>query len=457
MNRSTLCLLMLCWSGSAFADDRPEFKPQRWQEDWRALCDPAKQTQFLDPLKCMPLGVPGLTVTFGGEQRERFDSTWNPTFGFDGVGNEHVLLSRTLLHADVRYQDTARAFVQLGSHFATDRAFGNPPTDRDDLDLQQGFFDLSGKLSNDTRLTVRAGRQEISFGSSRLVSTRESPNIRRSFDGARAFLTGDGFRLDALAVRPLELREDVFDDRADDTTALWGVYGTLFAGLPKGHSLDVYYFGFDREGSRFAAGTADENRHSFGTRYAGVHGAWDWDLEAVLQVGSFGSSDIRAWTAASSFGYTFADLAWSQRLGLKANIASGDSDLDDGKLETFNAMFPKLPYFTEANVIAPANFIDVHPTLTLSPTKTLELTLGWNVLWKQEDADAFYAPPLVAVNDTIDTGRFIGHQASFGASYDLNPNTTIGGSYVHFFAGDGLRAAGGRDGDFVGAWTTLRF
>lgn len=457
MKKAIVFFLLACFANSAHAGDRPEFKSQRWQEDWRALCDPARQTGRLDPLKCIPLGIPRLTLTFGGEFRERFDSTWNPTFGFDGVGNEHVWLTRMLVHADLRFEDSARVFVQFGSHFATDRAFGNPPTDRDDLDLQQGFVDLSGALSGDARLTVRGGRQEISFGSSRLVSVRESPNVRRSFDGARAFLSGDGLRVDALVVHPVELREDVFDDGSDKSTSLWGLYGTITAGLPKGQSLDVYYFGFDRDRANFAAGRAHENRHSFGARYAGKQRGWDWDVEAVFQTGRFGNSDIEAWTVASAFGYTFADVPWSPRLGLKANIASGDKNPADGKLETFNALFPKLPYFTEANVIAPANFMDVHPTLTFSPWTPVEVTLGWDILWKQQNADAFYAPPLVPVAGTAGSGRFIGHQANIDMSYELSPNVTLAGSYVHFWAGDGLRAAGGRDGDYAGAWTTLRF
>lgn len=31
------------------------------------------------------------------------------------------------------------------------------------------------------------------------------------------------------------------------------------------------------------------------------------------------------------------------------------------------------------------------------------------------------------------------------------------GSYVHFWAGYGLEEAGGRDGDFVAAWTSFKF
>lgn len=444
-------------ASAASADERPEFKSQRWQEDWRALCDPARQTEFLDPLKCIPLGPPGTTLTFGGELRERFETVWNPTFGFDGVGKEDVLLTRMLLHADLRFQDSARVFLQLGSHLATDREFGNGPTDRNRLDLQQGFVDLSGKIDAGTRLTLRGGRQEMSFGSSRLVSVRESPNVRRSFDGARAMLTGEGYRVDALAVRPIELEDGVFDDKTDYSTALWGLYGTITAGLPKGQSLDLYYLGYEREDAEFGQATANERRHSLGTRYAGKRSGFDWDVEAVYQFGDFGSDRISAWTVASDLGYTVNTLPWTPRLGLKANIASGDHDPADGKLGTFNALFPKLPYFTEANLVAPANFMDLHPQLTLTPIEGLEVAVGWDVLWKAETADAFYAPPLVPVAGTAGTDRFIGHQLSLDLSYEITPQISLAASYVHFWAGDGLKEAGGRDGDFVALWSSLKF
>ena len=454
---AAIVALVMAPAVAAFANDRPELKSQRWQEDWRALCDAAQRTEPLDRLKCIPLGTPGLTLTLGGEVRERFDTIWNPTFGFDGIGSEHVWLTRMLGHGDLRYEDSARVFVQLGSHYASDRAFGNPPTDRDDIDLQQIFADLSTQLNDGTRLTLRGGRQEISLGSSRLVSVRDSPNIRRSFDGARAFAVGNGFRVDAISVQPVELLEGAFDDRTDRAVSLWGVYGTLTGPLPVGQALDIYYLGYERDDARFAVGTADEERHSFGTRYAGKSSSFDWDVEAVLQSGAFGAEDIRAWTVASDFGYSFADYGWRPRLGLKANIASGDSNPSDGKLETFNAMFPKLPYFTEANLVAPANFMDVHPTISFSPITELEVTLGWDVLWKQQASDAFYSTPLVPVDGTAGSGRFIGHQASVDLAYSLTPNIALAGSYVHFWAGDGLREAGGRDGDYIGAWSSFRF
>lgn len=451
--------VLLCGLASTVvqAADRPEFKSQRWQEDWRSLCQPDAQTEVLDRLKCVTLGIPGVTLSFGGDLRERFDSTRNPAFGFGGVGRDQVWLTRALLHADLRFEDAARVFIQFGGHYATDRAFVTPATDRDRLDLQQGFFDLSAGLGDGVRVTLRSGRQEIALGDSRLVSVRESPNVRRSFDAERLFVEGAGFRVDAIAARPVALQEGVFDDRSDKTTALWGVYGTFSGFVPRGQSVDLYYLGYHKDRAAFAAGKADEQRQSFGSRYAGKARSWDWDVEGVFQTGSFGSSSIRAWTVATDVGFTVQDVAWSPRVGLKSNIASGDHDLKDGRLETFNPLFPKLPYFTEANVIAPANFMDLHPTLTLAPVKGVSVAMGWDVLWKEQTTDAYYAPPFTPIRGTKGSGRFIGQQANVDMSYDITSYLSVAGSYVHFWASDGLKAVGGRDGDYIGTWTTARF
>src|SRR3954447_21021135 len=64
--------------------ERPVLKPHRFDEDWRPLCDPARQTMLFDPLKCIPLDSDGFAkLTIGGELRERFEAVHNPGFGLD--------------------------------------------------------------------------------------------------------------------------------------------------------------------------------------------------------------------------------------------------------------------------------------------------------------------------------------------------------------------------------------
>ncbi|EWY40747.1 hypothetical protein N825_32995 [Skermanella stibiiresistens SB22] len=438
--------------------ERPAMKSHRFDEDWRVLCDPANRTQFLDPLKCIPMGADGFAkLTLGGELRERFEIVANPGFGLD-QSSDHVFLHRALLHGDLHLGDNARAFVQVGAFQQNGREGDRSPTDVDRLDLTQAFIDLGVATPGDGRLTLRGGRQEMSFGASRLVSVRESPNVRRSFDGGRVFWTGGGYRVDVFNARPITLDQGDFDDRVNNGETLWGVYGTGPVPGISGLKADLYHLGFERENARFQNSTADEKRQSSGLRLFGERGGFDWDVEAVYQFGDFGQRDIRAWTVASDVGFTLDWIGMLPRLGLKADIASGDPDPGDGRLGTFNALYPKFPYFSEANLIAPANVIDLQPSVRFQPTPGLEVELAWNALWRQTTDDAIYEPPLAAIAGTAGRGsRFIGHQAILGLEWRATPNISVASQYVHFTPGGTLEDVGGDDVDFLFASVAFKF
>jgi hypothetical protein len=438
---------------------RPSDKAHRFDEDWSGLSDPSKRTDPFDAIKWIPLNNDkSWYLTLGGELRERFESAHNPVFGLQPPLQNSYLLQRAVLLADLHLGQNVRTFVELVSGLAPGWNGTPPPIQQDELDVLQAFTDLSLPAARGD-VTLRAGRQEMSFGSQRLVSVRESPNVRLAFDGVRSFWTGPGgVRVDAFAVRPVAPQLGVFNDSSDPTQAFWGVYATGPVWNVPGLNIDLYYLGLDRQNAQFAQGTANEHRQTLGTRLFGRRGGFDWDAEAAFQFGSFGSADIRAWTVSLDTGYTFTNLPLTPRLGLKADVISGDGNLNDNRLETFNPLFPKLPYFNEANNIAPSNLLDLQPNLTLSFAKNLTVNVAWNPLWKQQEADAFYAPLLTPVNGTAgSTGRFIGQQASAVLEWQASEHLSVAATYVHFTPGNALKQAGGRAGDFVAAWAQYRF
>lgn len=469
--------------GASWAQEAPRSPPyppwpvHRFDEDWSPLVDPARRTDVFDDLKYIPLGLSeGLGgpvwLSLGGEVRERFEYSSNRNFGIGvppGAPHDNAyLLQRALLHADLHLGPAVRAFVQLGSLSALGARSGTlSPTQEDRFDLIQGFADIiaSGAEGSGWRLTLRGGRQEIDFGSGRLVSEREGPNLRRAFDGGRAILElglpGQGLRVDAFLLRPVQPLRNAFDDSTNLGEAFWGAYGTVhlprFGGIAAG--LDLYYLGYQRANAPFAQGRGFEQRQTVGTRLFGAGGGWDWDWEAAFQFGVFQDAQIRAWTMATDTGYTFVDLPWRPRFGLKADIASGDANPRDGVLGTFNALYPKAPYFTEAGLVAPANLIDLYPSVRVQPAPGLTLEFGWDVLWRQRTADAFYQPaPFAPLRGTAGGGSaFIGHQTQLAARWVVDRHVELRAWYVHFFAGDTIRRAGGRSVDFAAASVTFRF
>src|SRR5262249_11353323 len=150
--------------------------------------------------------------------------------------------------------------------------------------------------------------------------------------------------------------------------------------------------GLRRDRATFNQGTGREERHSVGTRIWGSHDGWDYNWELVAQFGTFGSGDIHAWTVASDTGYRWSRLLLKPRIGLKANISSGDRDPASAGLQTFNALFPRGGYFSEAALIGPANLVDLHPSITLQPSAVLTVTADWDFFWRQSTGDGVYGP-----------------------------------------------------------------
>lgn len=459
-----LLLLALLLPAVAPAQPVGGFRVHRFDEDYRFLADPARHRDALDDIKYLPLGPDGF-LTLGGELRERTEWTRNGGFAIGrrpgAPETSEVLLQRLMVHADLHLGANLRAFVQLGSFAGLGARGGSlAATQENRGDLVQGFGELILPIGTaETRL--RAGRQELAFGSGRLVSEREGPNLRRAFDGIRAILAQPGGpRLDAFVTRPVQPLRGGFDDRTNPGEAFWGLYLTLPLG---GTGLDLYAFGTERERAGFAQGIAFERRQTLGARVFGRRGAWagdwDWDWEAAGQAGSFGGAAIRAWTLASDTGVTFPALPWSPRLGLKADIASGDDNPRDKRLGTFNALYPKVPYFTEAGLVAPANLVDLFPSVRLQPAPAMTLELGWDLLWRQTTSDAVYRPvPFAPLRGTAGGGgTWIGHQVQLAARWGLGRHLELRAWLVHFTVGDTIRRAGGRDVDFAAASLAFKF
>ncbi len=301
----------------------------------------------------------------------------------------------------------------------------------------------------------------MGFGSLRLVTIREPTNARLAFDGVRATLHANRLAFDAFVVRPTEQKTGLFNDGQDDNTTFWGVYAAIPLDPDKRLGLDLYYLGLDRENTRFQSGVGNELRHSLGARLWGRSDGWDHDTEAVFQFGSFDratqSDDILAWTVASNTGYTLENVAWKPRVGLKLNVASGDNDASDGQLGTFNPLFPRNNYFSDANLLAPYNFFDVYPTISVKPLEALTITAGWDAFFRYSTDDAVFSPTGIVIPAGASDDCFVGSTLSLVADWAINRHLSLTASYAHFFRGDVVRDAGGKDVDYFGIWLTAKF
>lgn len=323
-------------------------------------------------------------IRVGGEIRQRL--TFVEAFEFGEAFPEGAWLGsqRYFLHLDGRWAGRLQTFVQLGSMVAINQGAEPPPTERNDFDVLQAFIRWKGEV-----LQPWVGRRVLQLGGQRLVARREGPNVRRSFDGAGLGVALDGVRIESLIARPVAVGLGVFDDFERPDSAVWGTYVTL----GRATGVDLYYLGYMNASGRFDGGREGrEIRHSFGLRTFGEQGGFDWDVEAVLQVGDFDGREILAWTAASIAGYTMKQWWMSPRLGLSVNVASGEQTPGDGRVDAFNALFPRGNYFSEAAVLGPRNFYNLHVFVSASPLESVRITTDVNAYWRLSLADGIYGP-----------------------------------------------------------------
>jgi Alginate export len=380
-------------SGRPSAGELPAYKRLRYEEDYAAHRTGARHDDGLESLKFIPIAEDGsYCLTLGGEGHWRYEYIQNPTFGATPQDRQGVALQRYSALADLHLGPSFRLFSQLTSALQTGRRGGPSPVDQNDIEFQNLFADVRIAPSAETALTLRGGRQELAFGSGRIVDVREGPNVRHTFDGGRAISDIMGWRLDGLYVAPRIDHRGPFDDSTSNQEALWGVSATRTALEQAAGAIEFYYLGYRNDSATYAQGTAQETRHSLGTRLSGTSGFWDWNWEALYQFGSFGSSDIRAWTLATDTGFTISPAVWKPRFGLSANVASGDKNPNDRRLETFNPLFPRGSYFSADATLGPCNFFNLQPSLRIHPVNNWTVEIDYNLFWRLETADGVYAP-----------------------------------------------------------------
>lgn len=314
---------------------------------------------------------------------------------------------------------------------------------------------------------VRIGRQELNFGSGRLVSVREGPNVRQAFYGVDLHSDVQRWSLDGFAMRPAKDNLGYFDNVPLHTTQFWGVFTTRSLAKPTGGVLDAYYLGLDRKSATFEAGTAREVRQTVGGRVAVPAPVKPtlrphFDVEAVYQFGHFGNRPIRAWTLSGEFGYALNNLPLKPRPGVRLDVSSGDGGSSSKALGTFNPIFPLGNYFGVISDTGPGpvNFRDIHPDLRLATPYNISLDLDWIVYWRQSLLDGVYTVPgsLLTAVPAGSTVRFVGHRPGAEARWQMTPHAYVQADYGIFYAGPVLRVAGRpRNLNYASLWVGYKF
>jgi len=267
-------------------------------------------------------------VTFGGQYRLRGEYTDNKTdFNDNAADDADMWVQRVRLTANANATDDTSVKITLqdtrqwgADNILTNSVVGTNTT----LDLHEAYVNVNGIFG--TPVAARVGRQELAYGSQRLIGSFGWSNNGRAFDGFKLTYANDGTTVDAFAMKPIDSGTTATDD------ALYGIYATLSQIVPD-NTIDVYLLN--------NITNPTDRRYTIGARVAGAMAGVDYTLEVPYQFGKTGAADqdISAWAAAITAGYTLPTPT-KIRIGAEYDYASGDDAGTASDNEAFNQLFP---------------------------------------------------------------------------------------------------------------------
>jgi hypothetical protein len=416
----------------------PAYQALRYDEDWSCLKDPTQRWDLWDATKYIELGD-DLYVSFGADTRWRYERYVHPGFGVGPEDGSGYALQRSLFHSDFHLSSSIRAFAQIQSSWVAGRVGGPRRSDLNRVDVHQAFVDVRFHPTQDMSVTVRGGRQEVEFGSSRLVSTRDGLNVRLSFDGVRVMARTGRARVWGFLMQPVEIDPGVFDDGQESRT-IWGVSVGNAPEPRAAGNLAAYLSGLHANTARYDQGNGVERRMSLGVRAWGVGERWDYNIEPILQWGRFESGRIRAWAIASDVGMSWRSHPLRPRIGLRADATSGDRDPEAVSLETFNPLFAGVPYSGLAGLVGPSNVWDLTPSFSVGVRRNLAVTGGCAIFSRTRRSDGIYGINLnLERTGQLTRALHVGTQATVQATWSPTRHLTAVATASHFKVGRFLK------------------
>lgn len=423
----------------------PKYLNLRFDEDFSYLDGESGtyREDMFDSLKNIHLG-PDWRLSLGGEFRIQVFSETNKGFGATEPANDTFAVYRYFLHGDLKYRDIFRIFVQGAVVHDEQRDLGPRGIDENIADLQQLFFDLR-IFGEENPLTLRVGRQELNYGAQRLVSPLEWASTRRRFDAVKLFWNNANWNIDAFLAKPVGVQRRQ-RDRFNEDFDFYGLYAT-YRGIPR-HGLDLYVFVVDNTGNpgNPNGDRGDVTRVTLGSRFWGKTGQFDYETELAGQWGRWAGDTIQAWSWSVVGGYTFAQLPYKPRLGVGFDWASGDNDPTDGKVGTFDQLFPLgHAFFGYLDLVGRQNITAANVNLSawLVPKK-VKATVAYHAFWLSENEDALYnaggAPG--RRDPTGKSGKEVGDELDLTLVWKMSVHEKLLLGYSHLWEGNFIRATG---------------
>jgi hypothetical protein len=439
----------------------------------------------------------GVQARMRYEIRDNFGIAGGPATSVDfrkqeGVPTDNAYLLHRIKPRIGYTAEWFSVFVEGRSSGSTgDKRNPNPESDGP-FELHQAYVTVGNH--KEFPVSLKIGRQELSYGDERLIGAFDWNNIGRVFDAAKLRWQNPYFAADLFSGRVILPRDNHFN-MPNDYDWFSGLYLssklipkqiTEFYVLSRNTSAKSPNVLVSTATPAILKGPAARDIYTAGVRVKsnpGELGNWDYSAELIGQYGHFNDPAIatigarslehEAFAVYAGGGYTWMQSAYAPRVGLEYNFASGDSNPNDDKHETFENLFPtNHKFYGYMDLVSLQNIHNVRLTATIKPLPRLTLQLDGHAFWLADTHDNFYAVTGArrgGIAATPGTGyginpnydSYVGSEVDLIGTYAIAPYASLQVGYGHFFRGEyvkqSLSAVGSGDANWVYIQTTFSF
>lgn len=318
-----------------------------------------------------------------------------------------------------------------------------------------------------TAMGIKAGRQEFSYGSQRLVGPVNWSNIGQTFDAGKLMFDFSDHKFNAdlfvggkTPVKSPREKNDFYDGSANDRLTGYYVVYKGFSNI----TVEQYFLNRYTEGKRVSFGQVADGEvddYTIGCRIKGKlpESPFDYELEAAKQFGKSGSLDADAQMAVIILGYTW-DHTWKPRLAFEFDYASGDNHSRDSERNTFDNLYPTNHiFYGYMDFVSLQNINNYRFQFNVFPVKNLEMEADVHLIYLDTSKDNLYGANQAIKRSTASgADTHVGNEVDLLAKYKLCAYADITLGYSHLFAGEFLEDTGASaDADFFYAMTTVNF
>jgi Alginate export len=380
-------------------------------------------------------------IFFGVEERFRSEGFHNNAFKLhsdDSYFLNRFRLRMTLVPTRwfklVAETQDARPFLQAPP-------YGPPNEVRWDLKLAYAEF---GDPET-SWISVRVGRQLINYNDT-IIANSEWRNQGRSYDAAVTNLHYDRYRLGIFAASAVvPLIAGISHHQQGNN--IYGLYGSIDHILPNS-TLEPFVLWRVQPSvavettAKLKTGRQDEK--AYGIRFKGITlGTLDYSYEAILERGSDGSNDIRAWGETFGAGYRFNNIYWHPRFFGQYDYASGDKNPSDGVHGAFDTMYPTAhDRFGVSDQFGWQNIVAGREGITIEPRRRWTITGQYLDFWLASATDGLYntSGGMIVRDTTGRAGKHIGEEFDAYSWFELNAHVNFGVGVGHLMPGNFLEA-----------------